>query len=37
MIKIYAGLIEDCPDPALLPMLENIQAANRRHLNAVSR
>jgi len=37
VIKIYAGLIEDCPDPALLPMLENIQAANRRHLNAVSR
>ena len=35
VIEVYTGLIEDCPDPDLLPILRNIQAANHRHLQAV--
>jgi rubrerythrin len=33
-ISIYEDLIRDCPDPDLKPVLQNIQAANRRHLVA---
>tara|TARA_R110002096_G_scaffold358_18_gene2165 strand:- start:326 stop:1423 length:1098 start_codon:yes stop_codon:yes gene_type:complete len=35
VIKEYKGLIQDCPDPALLKVLNNIQSANLRHLRAV--
>jgi bacterioferritin (cytochrome b1) len=35
VIKEYKGLIQDCPDPALLKMLNSIQSANQRHLQAV--
>lgn len=35
VIDFYAQLLEDCPDPNILPVLERIQAANRRHLAAV--
>lgn len=35
VIKIYDGLIKDAPTPQLKNMFENIQRANRRHLNAV--
>ncbi|MEZ5974565.1 MAG: ferritin-like domain-containing protein [Planctomycetota bacterium] len=35
VIDVYAGLIADCPDPALLPILNNIQASNLSHLNSV--
>ena len=35
VIKFYADLIKDCPDPGIRPILENIQAANHRHLRAL--
>jgi bacterioferritin (cytochrome b1) len=37
VIEVYTGLIKDCPDDAVLGVLENIQRSNRRHLAAVSR
>ena len=35
VITVYDRLIRTCPDPALLPMLNSIQAANYVHLDAV--
>ena len=35
VIQFYADLIKDCPDPTILPILKNIQAANQRHLRAL--
>ena len=34
VIDLYKGLIRDCPDERVLWILENIQAANQRHLGA---
>lgn len=36
VIELYKGLIKDCPDPRLVPVLERLQEANYRHLSAVS-
>ena len=36
VIETYATLIETSPDPAVTAVLERIQAANRRHLAAVT-
>jgi len=35
VIDVYAGLITDCVDPALLQTLQNIQASNYQHLSVV--
>ena len=35
VIAVYDGLIRDCPDPALLQRLNNIQDSNHNHLAAV--
>jgi len=37
VIKIYKGLIRDCPDETVRKSLERIQQANYRHLSVVSR
>jgi len=36
VIDVYDRLINACPDPAILPMLSNIQSANYAHLDAVN-
>lgn len=36
VIDVYARLIHACPDPALLPILNSIQASNFAHLDAVN-
>lgn len=36
VIDVYKRLINACPDPALLPVLNNIQASNYAHLDAVN-
>ncbi|MCB9914599.1 MAG: hypothetical protein H6828_05550 [Planctomycetes bacterium] len=35
VIGVYDRLIRGCPDPAILPVLNNIQASNYNHLDAV--
>jgi rubrerythrin len=35
VIERFEVLIRDCPDPAIKPILENLQAANYRHLRAM--
>lgn len=35
VIRVYKSLIMSCPDPTMLPALQNIQASNYQHLSAV--